>query len=820
MTEWLSEVAGALYRASCALRRAPVFSFAVLLTFALGVGLNAAVFSLVSGLLLQPLPYKDPDRLVVLRILGRVIQNNAIEAVPQMSFVVWRDQARSFEAMAAVDDNDFPLVRSEGTTTPDQVQRFQVTRGFLGMLGCAPVLGRDFEALEHQPGHGQVAIITDRLSRRLSHGRAEVVGSRLLVNDRAYTIVGVLPSRFLSPVTERPAGTIPGSDVPDSIFTPMEESSARTTDYEGGPLLRVIARLGPGISADQAQAETNTINARLSVASQPTREVRRVRVETLRTSLVKGARPALVALTAGAALMLLIVLTNISGLVLVRSVSRRNDLLVRRALGAGRWKAARPFFAEGVLLAVGASVVGLALARGTFGLVSLVANPGRQQFAFSLNGYVVAFVLGLSVLLPIGFLLVAVWSVHGPDLATSLKTRSAGLAVSRLQRRFQQALVICQIAVATSLMVGACVMALALWRLSRVDLGFRSDHLLTAFVRLPLSSFPDRADRLAFFERAASRMQAVPGVDSVGMALALPIAWKATVVWGTAIEGGPNLEDVPLAADIVSPGYARAMGIRMSRGRWFTEDDSRVDAPVVVVNEAMARRYWPNGNALEGRVRFRQWRRVVGVVSDVRHAGPEGAEEPRLYLPHATWSDFQRLHFVVRTKGDPAALAAITEREIQSAAPTAYVAPPRTMESLLANVTMTRRLVALLLAGFGLLALALTAVGTAGTLLHFLAQRTTEMGIRLALGASQIDLAREVVKEGLILSGTGMLIGSALAVALRRTLASLLFGAGSGDTVGVGAVLLVIWLVGLGASWVPARRTLRLLPIDALRSDQ
>ena len=791
------------------LGRSPAFTTVAVLTLALGIGANAAVFSVFDAVLLRPLPFPSPERLVVL--WGMEAGSNSLRA--PTSYPDFRDlqagSARSFEALGAYRRTEVTVVAGG---EPARVRGAMATRELFSALGASPALGRGFLPEEDAVGGPKAVILADGLWKGRFAGRADVLGQTLNVDGEDHEIVGVMPASFAFP--SETALWVPAGNWARNV-------------YRGVHGLTVVGRMRTSVSLSQAQDDVVAVAARLAREYPDDNAGRSARLEPLHEMLVGRVRRELVLLFGAVALVLLITCANVAGLLAARANGRTRELAIRASLGCTRRRIARQLLTESLVLALAGALVGLALA--TWAVPALVALapanvPRLGEVAVDVRVFAFAFAVSLVATLLFGTLPALAFTP--PDPAVAL--RQEGRTSSPGPRRgwIARGLAVAQTALAVVLLTGAGLLLKSLWLLARVDPGFTSSGALAVDVDLPEARYRDWSRSAAFYEALVERLRALPGVEAAGAGTADPFdpGWGARF----SIEGRPpfpkGAEPEP-AMRTITPGYLRAAGIRLLRGRELDGRD-RAGAPgTVLVNEAFVRRFFPGEDPLGRRIERQWWIKtaptsweIVGVVADVRTGALEGAPAEAIYWPHAQIA-FTGMSVLVRTAGDPLALAAPVReavRELDRLVPLSQV---RTLEQVVDESLGVRRFQVLLLAVFAGLALALAALGIYGVLASGVTQRITELGVRRALGAVARDLVTLIGGEATRLLGAGLLLGVAGALALARVMGSALYGVGPADSQVLAGVVVALAAVGALAAVAPLRRALAVDPAVALRGE-
>jgi putative ABC transport system permease protein len=805
------------------LLKQPAFTAIAIVTLALGIGANTAIFSVVNAVLLKPLPYEDPDRLVVLfeTISGRTIP------VSYLNFADWRDQSKVFQSVSAVRSQEsFNLT---GVGEAERLQGRLVSASFFSTLATIPIRGRDFLAEEDRPGAVPAVILSYRLWQRSFGADEGIIGRQLTLNNQSFTVVGIAPASFQF-----------GSEA--DISVPIGLSAERFKLRGRDPGVSVVARLKNSITPEQAQAELNTIAARLEQQYPDTDGGRRVRIESLLHNVTGDVRATLLILLSAVGFVLLIACANVANLLLARSAARQKEIAIRTALGASRLRVIRQLLTESVLLALAGGAVGLLLAIwGTDLIISYLPEGIPRIREVGVDALVLGFTLAASLLTGIVFGLAPALQSSNPNLSETLKEGERSSSGRR--QRVRGILVVSEVAMTLVLLVGAGLLVKSFWQLQNVDPGFNPRNLLT--MQISVSAGANEGQRVAnFFEELQQRVGGLPGVGSVSVSNGLPFQGANQPPF--VIEGRPRPEPGKNAGSpsgqpawgagepggilyIASPGYFQTMEISLLSGRSFTSQDTRDSPPVAIIDEAFARQYFQNEDPIGKRLLLAvpgsASHEIVGVARHVEHFNLEGQApvQSEVYfnfnqIPLQTLPQFvRRINLLVRSSSDPLSLAAPVRGEIFTLNKDQSVFNVRTMGQMLSQSVAARRFSMVLLSVFAALALALAAIGIYGVMSYAVAQRTREIGIRMALGAETGDVLKLVAREGLKLAAIGMAIGLAGAFALTRLMITLLFGVAPTDALTYTVVSLALISVSLLACYVPARRATKVDPLVALR---
>ena len=792
----------------------PGFSVVAVLTLALGIGANTAIFSVVNGVLLRALPYRDAERLTVLWETNTKSgqEPNLRNEVALGNFLDWRAQNEAFDQIGALYYTSLNLT---GTDEPERIQSAIVTVNIFDTLGVQPENGRSFYAEEEQVGSARVVVVSHGLWQRRFGGDPNLVGKTLTLNGNPTTVVGIMPAGFdLQFPTNWQV----------EMWAPMRidpANASRRAHY-----LYVLGRLKAGVSLERAHAEMSAIAAGLEEKYPETNADKGANVVSMQDQLTGKVRSYLYVLFAAVAFVLLIACANVANLLLVRISARNKEVAVRTALGASRVRLVRQLLTESVALSMVGGLLGLILARwGIDFLVALTPADVPRLGEISMHGTVFGWTLAISLGAGVLFGLAPALQASKPDLNESLK-ESGGRSTGGARRsRVRNLLVISEVALALVLLVGAGLMIKSFIRLQHVKPGFEPEGLLTMSVSLPRQKYNDSSKANLFFDQLFERVKAVPGVESVAGTDPLPLS-SSNATTGFVVEGGPVLplsERPEVGERDVTPGYFETMGIPVLKGRSFTDRDGEKAPLVVVINEALARRHWPGEEAIGKRLGFNEsgkqdWYEIIGVVGNIKHDRLDSEPKPELFFTYRQ-SPRNFMTLVVRASTDPAKLSATIRDQVLAIDKDQPVFDIKTMAERMSKSVAESRFVMILLALFSGLALVLAGVGVYGVMSYAVSQRTHEIGIRMALGAQGSDVLRMVLRHGLGLTLAGVAVGVAGAAALTRLMESLLFGVSATDWQTFGAVAVILTGVAVGASLAPARRATRVDPMVALRHE-
>ncbi|HSL55802.1 MAG TPA: ABC transporter permease [Pyrinomonadaceae bacterium] len=790
------------------LLRRPTFTLIAVVTLALGIGANTAIFSAINALLLKPLPFPELDRVVAIwdKLPSRGVMHNEVAVA---NYLDWQSQTQSFEQLGLY---RWWSANFTGIDPPERIQGFLVTANFLDVTGIKPILGRNFSPEENQPGKDQVAVITHSLWQRRFGGDPNILNKTITINSIVRTVIGVMPEHFNYPKGAEVYAPLP--------MTPELMKNRGSHGYY------VIGRLKPSASIEGAQAEIDNISARLEQQFPETNKGWGATVFPIVADTVRMYDTALWVMMAAVGFVLLIACANVANLMLARASGRQKEIAVRTALGASRWRIVSQLLTESVIVALAGGTLGILI--GFWGIDALrAANPGEATkyapgwYQLGINSTVLLFTLGLSLLSGIVFGLAPALQVSRPNLNDSLKEGTRG--TTGTSHRLRSSLVVFEVALSLMLLVGAGLLTRSFLSLLRTDPGFNPDNVITMNLVLPAAKYKDRPARAAFYDDLVQRVKTQPGVQSAAFVNYLPLGGSNSSD-SYLVEGEP--EPAPGQEQdgryrVATPDYFRTMDISIVRGRAFTEQDKAGAPPVVIVNETLARKHWPGQDPLGRRIRFygplekAPWMEVVGVIKDVKHE-LNIPVTPEYYLPHAQ-DPWNAMILVARTTVDPASLSAGLRQQVWAIDKDQPVFDVKTMQEVRSISVAIYSFSSVMLAIFAGVALVLAAVGIYGVMAFAVTQRTQEIGIRMALGARRADVLKLVVKHGMKLALLGMVIGLAGSWVLTRFIAKLLVGVQPTDLLTFSLVSVCLLVAAFVACYLPARRATKVDPLVALR---
>jgi putative ABC transport system permease protein len=792
----------------------PGFTAVAVIIMGLGIGANTAIFSLVYGILLRPLPYREPDRLAIVWEDASYIGFPKNTPAPA-NYADWKARNDVFEAMAAFRFRDFNLT---GDGRPEKIYAFAVTADFFPILGVEPALGRTFTPDEDRPEATNVVALSYPLWQSRYGGDPGIVGRDILLNDEKYTVVGVMPRGFQ-------LLDFMGTEV--RMWVPMKFTQ-RALANRGSHFLQVIARLKPGVTLEQANNNIKTITAQIARDNPNQASRLDAFVSSLREELTGESRRPLMVLLVAVAFVLLIASSNLANLLLSRALSRSKEVAVRTALGATRGRLVRQLLTESVLLCFAGGVAGVVVAFASFAFLRRLVPPGLSLIVdLRLDWLVLTFTLALSVITGVVFGLAPALQSLKIDLNETLKQGGGRTNLSAGHRRLQNAMVIGEVALAMVLLVGAGLLIKTFARLSDQYASLHAETVLALRTQLAESRYKEPARRFAFYGQVLERVKALPGVVSAAYTTSLPLDWKGGTN-GINIEGRPAERGVDYDANFrqISADYFSTLGIPLKQGRLFNDGDNERSMRVVIINETMAREFWPGEEVLGKRFNFGgpeaedPWATIVGVVADLKQMGAEAPVKPEMYFPYQQVADqpwAAPRDLVIRTSVAPTSLVAAVTAAIHEIDADQPVSDIRTMKDVLGKEFGQRETGTTLLGVFAALALLLAAIGLYGVLSYFVSQRIPEFGVRMALGAKSRDILWLVLKRGMGLALVGLAIGAAASLALTRLIASLLFDVSTSDPIIFTGIALLLAAVAFAACVIPARRAMKIDPMVALR---
>jgi putative ABC transport system permease protein len=792
------------------LRKNLGFTVVAVLTLALGIGANTAIFSVIHTVLLKPLPYPDSDRLM---ILNEYSVHNGLESVSWLDYLDWRQQNRSFDSMAAYNLDDFNFT---GDGTPEVVHAGRASSSFFPMLGATTILGRTFAPEDDRPGARRTTVLTYAFWRTRFGANPEALGKSVTLNGEPYTVIGVLHPDF---------SYVTGHQV--DLFVPVGLRAADRTWLMRGNHedLTVLAHLRPGASSASATSDMNAIMSNLEKEYPESNSGQRASVKSLYEDRLADARPSLLILLAGVFCVLLIASANVANLSLARAAGRQKEFALRAAIGADRPRIIRQLLTESVLLSLAGGFLGLLLATWLMGpLLRLAPDDIPRLSQTHLDTAVFLFTFGVALVSGILFGLAPAFHSSRIDLTAALRESGSAVTADARRQRLLAALLISEVAIAVVLVIVSGLLTRSLINAVAVNVGFRSDHLIALDVNLPVYKYKTAAQQVNALNQILERTRNLPSVTSASAAMCPPlvgICWRSVFIFDD--RPSPTVADQPRSAfNSVEPRYFQTLGVPLLAGRWFTPTDAEKSTPVILINQTAANRWWPGQSPLGKRIKqgFPQdpgeFREIVGVVGDLKQDGPDQPQSPEIFLP-ATQGDISSFTMVARTAIAPLAVASSIEDIIHSVDPDQPVYHVKPMTQVRAESLARREFSALLLGLFGALALLLAAVGIYGVISYSVTQRTHEIGVRAALGAQTYDVLRLIVGQGAKLAAIGVALGVLSALAVTRLVSSLLFATSPNDPATFICVTVLLLLVAVAACYIPARRAMRVDPIDALR---
>jgi putative ABC transport system permease protein len=804
------------------LAKSPGFSALVILTLALGIGANTAIFSVVNAVLLRPLPFEEPNRLVQ---IWHTPPQASFPGIPTFSvspanFLDWRARSQAFEEMSAYGFGQYSLT---GTGDPEAVRMVAVTSGFFAILRAQPLLGRAFLAEEDSPGREHEVVLSYNLWHSRFGADRDIVGKSIALNEQAFTVIGVMGPNFEFPISTDPK------------YSPQMWKPLAWTDQErairDNHNYAVVARLKDGVTLQQARAELDSVSNQLAQQYPGDDKGWGATAIPLREDLVGDVRPALLILLGAVALVLLIACANVANLLLAKAMSRRKEIAIRVAMGASRPRLLQQGISETVLMALAGGALGLIFAHyGVILIVRFLAQRLPRSAEIALDGWVFTFALGISLLTGIAVGLLSSWRFAKSDVSESLKQGLGRTSSDSGGTRTRNILVVSEVALSLMLLIGAGLLIRSLSVLRHVNPGFDPSRLLTLEVAIPSTKFSEPMQQVRYFDRVLDQVRGLPGVQSAGVIDSLPLtggSHQPVSVEGRAVL--PMADQPEVDVRLISPGYISAMHIALLSGRDIDQSDVQGRPGAVLISQSFAKLFWPNENPIGKHLTlyfFRDLPRVVvGVVADVKlDALNETRPTPALYTPLAqvapttggTWRSFG-LNLAVRTNADPLNVASMVTNSIREMDAEVPLLNIQTMEESVSASLSPQRFTMLLLVAFAGTALLLAAAGIYGVMAYTVTRRTREIGVRMALGAAASDVLGLVIGQGMWTTAIGVAIGIGGAFALTRTMQSLLFGVSTTDPMTLAGVVLLLAAVSVCACWVPARRATKVDPLVALR---
>jgi putative ABC transport system permease protein len=773
-----------------------------LVALALGIGANTAIFSVINAVVLKGLPYKDPDRLVI--IWEKLKQVDEVELAPD-DYAADVERSKSFAEIAATERANFNLT---GNDEPMRLEGQRATANLFETLGCTPLLGRTFTS-EEDRANARVAVLSYKLWQSRFGGDAGIVGRDIALDGMNYTVIGVLPAEFLypAPINNRQ---------PAEIWTPRSLVTERARNSHN---LLTIARLNPGVTWAQARVEFDNI-ARQRAEESAQQSSHPTNLIPLQAQVGRQQRTALYVLAGAAGFVLLIACANVGSLLLALAVGRRREIAVRLALGAARGRIVRQLLTESLMLSLFGGGIGLLLAVWlTEAIRALAAGQIPRAELIAVDGPVLGFTMLVSIATGLIFGLAPALQASHADLNAALKDGTRGTSTAG-GHRLRGALVVTEVALSLVLLVGAGLMIKSFWRLQQVNPGFDPQSLLSVEVALPESKYPESRERATFFQQTLERISALPGVRGASVINSPPLSGRRNISV-FPIEGRPEAKGISDAtlADFreISPDYFKMMSIPLLEGREFTDRDTQNAPKVTIISQSFTARYAASEDLVGRRLRVDDdWFTVIGVASDVRQSGLDEEAAPHVYIPYLQFSP-ARAGLLVRTTGDPLSMVGAVRAAIQNVDHDQPIYNVSTITEMISTAVAPRRLNLVLLGGFAMVALTLAAVGIYGVMANLVTQRTGEIGLRMALGARPRDVLRLVIMRGLSLAALGVGVGLGASLALARLMTTLLYGVSASDPITFAAITVLLLSVALLACFVPARRASKVDPMVALR---
>jgi putative ABC transport system permease protein len=791
------------------LRKNLGFTLVATLTLALGIGANSAMFSVINTVLLRPLPFRDPARLVAVWDKAPKIMGDQRLAVSYPNFLDWNSQNSVFEKAATFEVNE---VNFAAGAEPEHLGAGLVSSDFFSVLGVNPLQGRTFLPSECTQGGDRVAVLSFGLWQRWGGQSDEILGQTVSIDGNPYTVIGVMPADFKLGVK---FSRLQVNREPE-LWMPQ---TASPIDNRGNHNQFAIARLKNGVTLKQAQAELAILSRQLA-RQYPDNEGVETTVIGLQESLRRDHRDQLLILMMAVVFVLLIACGNVANLLLTRAADREKEMAIRLALGAGKTRVLRQLLTESTLLSLMGGAVGLLLVVWSSRLIdNILASKIIGIASLRVDPHVVGFTLMTCLLTGILFGLAPAWRISQVSLIESLKLGGRTSSVHLDKNNLTRLLVILQVSLSLALLVGGGLMIKSFLRLCQVEPGFRKDRILTLGIPLNSAQYSSAHAQTIFYQRLLNRLSILPEVESAGMTSHLPTS--GAMFQGFSIEGRPfqsATQEPQSNVQFVSPQYLMTLGIPLQIGRHFTDQDSDNAPSVAIINQALTRRYWGDQNPLGSRIHWNGWHSIIGVVGDIKQDGLAAPASPQIYLPFLQFSS-EDMKLVVRTKADPMSLAMAVKKEVQTLDPNQPVSNVRSMGQVLADSVANSRLLTALIGTFGIVALALSVLGIYGVISHSVVQRTREIGIRIALGARPGEVLEMILRQGLILILVGVSVGMAGALGVTHLVSSQLFEVTPTDPGTFASVILLLIGIALLACYFPARRASRVDPLVALRHE-
>jgi putative ABC transport system permease protein len=787
--------------------KAPGFTAVAILTLALGIGACTAIFSVVNTVLLRPLNYPQPDRIVSIRETN--LPQFPVFSVSPPNYLDWEKQTKSYEYLAAYTGADLNLT---GDGEPQQLSGLKATAHYFDVYGVKPILGRMWLPEEDAQGKDHVVVLSYHFWQRVFGSAADVVGRSIQLNGEPYTVVGVAQIGF--GLTSKVEAWMP------MAFKPEDTGN----DARGGHYINVVGRLRPGVSVAQARAELELLATQLAKQYPDSNKGWGIFLMPIQDYIVRDVKPVLYTLLGAVGCVLLIACANLANLLLARASARSREISIRAALGAGRGRLIRQLLTESVVLSLCGGVAGVILARwGLDALLALAPSSLPRISEIHLDSGVLIFSLALSIITGLVFGIAPAWLAARADVNEALKQGTRGSTEGGARGRLRSALVVLEVTFALMLLGGAGLLARSFIQLAQVDPGFIPENATLLQLSLPQKKYAMPEQQTAFADALLERVKVLPGVQSAGITHSMPLVGGYVLTF--SIEGRPPIapSDQPSTHYYaVTPDYFRAMGIRLIRGRTFTPRDDAKAPRVAIINEAFARQFFPNEDPIGKRIDIDlgpdAWREIVGIVGDIKQDGPDQATSAQSYEPFAQ-KPFNSIDLVIRTKGAPAALLGALRPAVYAVDKDQPIGTIRPLEEIMVERIASQRFAMTLLTVFSLVALVIAAVGIYGVMAYSVVQRTGEFGIRMALGAQQRDVLHLVLMQGGKLIGLGLVIGLAATLAASRAMGSMLFNTSAQDPLTLGTITLLLGAVALIACLLPASRATKVNPIEALRSE-